>query len=92
MSGLEEYIPRQAHAAQARVEWDKQDVSSLLDTAHDYIELGNMDLAQQFVTEARRYDNGTYRQRIEGAELHLEISRAFAEYDCEQAQKQEYTV
>ncbi|MBI5073292.1 hypothetical protein HZA99_05740 [Candidatus Woesearchaeota archaeon] len=98
MDGLEEQMERRVdEAAQYQIAaqqdaafWDRRYVSSLIDVAHEYVERGEMDLAQQFVEEAKRYDNGTYKRFIEAAELHLEIGRAFAEYDREQAQKQEY--
>lgn len=82
-------MQQQTAAQQDAAQWDRRYVSSLIDVAHEYVERGEMDLAQQFVEEAKRYDNGTYRRFIEVAELHLKIGRVFAEYDKEQAQRQE---
>ncbi len=99
MDGLEEQMERrmderaggyQSAAQQDAAYWDRRYVSSLIDVAHEYVDRGEIDLAQQFVEEAKRYDNGTYKRFIEAAELHLEIGRAFAEYDLEQAQRQGY--
>lgn len=106
VTGLEEHMERrideiaakygaiaqdQTAAQKEAAQWDRRYVSSLIDVAHEYVERGEMDLAQQFVEEAKRYDNGSYTRFIEAAELHLEIGKAFSDYDKEQAKKQEYT-
>lgn len=62
-------------------QWDRRYVSSLLNIAHDYLEKQELDLAQQFVEEAKRYDDGRYKKEIEATEFCLEIDRTFAEYD-----------
>ena len=61
--------------------WGRRYVSSLLDIANDYLNKNELDLAQQFVEEAKRYDDGKYKGEIEVTEFCLEIDRMFAEYD-----------
>ena len=61
--------------------WGRRYVSSLLDIANDYLHKNELDLAQQFVEEAKRYDDGKYKSAIEVTEFCLEIDRMFAEYD-----------
>ncbi len=59
--------------------WGRRYVSSLLDIANDYLQEKELDLAQQFVEEAKRYDDGRYKSEIEVTELCLKIDRMFAE-------------
>lgn len=61
--------------------WGRRYVSSLLDIANDYLQKNELDLAQQFVEEAKRYDDGKYKREIEVTEFCLEIDKMFAEYD-----------
>ena len=67
-------------------QWDRRYVSSLIDIANDYLGRGQLDLAEQFMNEARNYDNGKYEKHIEAIALGLEIGRAFEAYDKERVQ------
>ncbi len=46
-------------------QWSRRYVSSLIDIANDYLRRGEHDFAEQFMTEARKYDNGKYRRDID---------------------------
>ena len=58
-------------------QWGRRYVSSLIDIANDYLRRGERDFAEQFMNEARKYDNGKYRRDIEAIAFSLKIDRAF---------------
>ena len=58
-------------------DWDKRYVSTLVRIANQYIEKQELDLAKHFLQEAKQYDNGTYKGRIEALEFHLGIEETF---------------
>ena len=57
--------------------WDKRYVSTLVRIAGQYIEKHEFDLAKHFLEEAKQYDNGTYKRKIEATEFHLGIEETF---------------
>lgn len=78
---IEETIGNAIRSLYMRGNWDRRYVSSLLDIANDYLQKNELDLAQQFVEEAKRYDDGKYKRQIEALDFCMEIDRMFAEYD-----------
>lgn len=59
------------------VEWEKRYVSTLVRIANQYIERQELDLAKHLLEEAKLYDNGTYKTKIESLEFHLGIEETF---------------
>lgn len=78
---IEESIGDTIRSLCMRGNWGRRYVSSLLDIANDYLQKNELDLAQQFVEEAKRYDDGKYKSEIEVTEFCLEVDKMFAEYD-----------
>jgi hypothetical protein len=64
--------------------WDRRYVSQLVDIAHDYLDTGELGLAETFLTNAKRYASGKYVQEIEALEFSLGIAKMFDTYDKEQ--------
>ncbi len=59
------------------VDWEKRYVDTLVRIAGQYIERQEIDLAKHFLEEAKQYDNGNYRDKIEALEFHLGIEETF---------------
>ncbi len=59
------------------VDWEKRYVNTLVRIAGQYIERQELDLAKHFLEEAKQYDNGTCKGRIEALEFHLGIEETF---------------
>lgn len=78
---IEETVGDAVRSLYMRGNGSRHYVNSLLDIANDYLQKHELDLAQQFVEEAKRYDDGKYKSRIEMMEFCLEIDQMFAEYD-----------
>ncbi len=57
--------------------WDRRYVSTLMRIAEQYIEKQELDFAKHLLEEARQYDNGDYKNRIEALEFHLGIEETF---------------
>ncbi|MBI5002958.1 hypothetical protein HZC31_06230 [Candidatus Woesearchaeota archaeon] len=59
------------------IEWEKRYVSTLVRIAGQYIERQELDLAKHLLEEAKQYDTGAYKEKIEALELHLGIEETF---------------
>ncbi len=59
------------------VDWEKRYVNTLVRIAGQYIEKQELDVAKHLLEEAKQYDNGTYKGRIEALEIHLGIEETF---------------
>lgn len=67
-----------------REQWSRRYISSLIDIANDYLGKGELDMAEQFMNEAKHYDRGKYKRHIEAIAFGLEIGRSFEVYDKKQ--------
>ena len=59
------------------VDWETRYVSTLVRIGGQYIERQELDLAKHILKEAKQYDNGAYKGRIEALEFHLGIEETF---------------
>ena len=59
------------------IDWEKRYVNTLVRIAGQYIERQELDIAKHIIEEAKQYNNGTYKGRIESLEFHLGIEETF---------------
>ena len=59
------------------VDWEKRYVNTLVRIAGQYIEKQELDIAKHLLEEAKQYDDGNYKDRIEALEFHLGIEETF---------------
>ena len=59
------------------IDWEKRYVNTLVRIAGQYVERQELDIAKHLLEEARQYDHGMYKGRIEALEFHLGIEETF---------------
>ncbi len=59
------------------IDWEKRYVRTLVRIAGQYVERQELDIAKHLLEEAKQYDDGDYKNRIEALEFHLGIEETF---------------
>ena len=59
------------------IDWEKRYVRTLVRIAGQYVERQELDIAKHLLEEAKQYDDGTYKGKIEALEFHLGIEETF---------------